>query len=409
MKYLFFLLIVPSLCFSTLEVGVGQVPITPPLKSYSAGSFEREGGLESVHDPLFATAVVIRNETTCIALCSVDHLGFPHDMVEQVKQRVHAQKKGAQCEIYINSTHTHSGSGGYLNIGEMGEMIAGPYNPAIVQSTVEATAEAILKAAHHLQPAKIGLGYGTVDDLTTYAGVYPTDLAPPTDLMVMKVTTLEGSPLAAIFHYSLYPDLLTFGNESNLVFSADVVGYVRDHVQEMIGQGVVPLFLNGPKAELQAHLPHPDPFQSCDQIGKKLAEGVSTLWKSIVPEKTLEISTFHDIYTFYPQPTPGGYLIPLPPTPTEMHLIVFNKHYAWATIPADLSCSYAAIFKKHAQNWGFKQLSILDITNDAHGYVYSPMSWRLKPAEVEFSWGGEMYGQLIESKLISLLDRGHPL
>lgn len=407
----------PVIVFSEINVGIGQADITPPIGAPSAGCFEREGGMKGIHDPLLAIAMVIDNGEKLVAFCSVDHMGFLHEMTEEVKQQVHSHPALSKCEIYIGSSHTHSGGGGYLNLGNLGELFAGPYDAKLVKIYIDGAANAIIQACKSLQPAKIGIGYGQVKGLTTYGGVWPKELDPPTDLTVVKATKLDGSPLAVFFNYSLYPDVLVYAsdevpladNETMMVFSADVVGYTRNHIKALIGSDITPVFFNGAKGELLVKILFPnDRFKSCNVIGKTLAEGVSHVWNSTKVKDKLEISTFKHIYAFEPKPTPSGFILPIEKSPTEINLIVFDQTNAFITIPAELSCSLDPIFKSKAKKMGFRQLSILDIVNDAHGYVYSPESWRQGPEEVEFSWGGETYGQIMEDKVFNLLKAALP-
>lgn len=406
--------LLPFISFADIRVGVGKSDITPPIGTPSAGCFERDGGMLEVHDPLLATAMVVNNGEKLIAFCSVDHMGFLHEMADVVKRQVHNHPGLAKCEVFIGASHTHSGGGAYLNLPEVGELIAGPFDPSLVKICVDGAALAIIQAAENLQPAKIGIGYGQVKGLTTYGGVCPEDLDPPTDLMVLKVTKLDGSPYAVLFNYSLYPDVLIYSPDEHhkssmhetMCFSADVVGYARNHVQTLIGKGVTPIFFNGAKGELLAKVFFPsDRFKSCDVVGKSLAEGVLKVWNSTPTKNQMEITTYTETYMFEPKPTPSGFVLPIEKYETEIHLLVLNRENAIVTIPGELSCSYDPVFKNKAKQLGFKHLSIFDIVNDAHGYIYSPQSWRLSPAEVEFSWGGEMYGQLIEDNVTNLLKR----
>lgn len=405
----------PEIGFATIKVGVGKSDITPRIGTPSAGCFEREGGMTKVHDPLLAIAMVVDNGEKLVAFCSVDHMGFLHEMTEAVKKQVHSHPFLKNCEIFIGPSHTHSGGGSYLNIPDLGELIAGPYDADLVKICVDGVANAIIQAAKNLEPAKIGIGYGQAKGLTTYGRVCPKELDPPTDLTVIKATKLDGSPLAVFFNYSLYPDILVYSTdavpppatkEAMMAFSADVVGYTRRHVQDLIGGDVTPIFFNGAKGELLAKVLFPDDrFKSCDVIGKTLAEHVLTVWNSIQTKNKIEISIDKHTYYFEPKATPAGFVLPIEKYLTEMNLIVFDRVHAFITIPAELSCSYDSIFKNKAKQMGFRQLSILDIVNDAHGYIYSPESWRLNPDEVEFSWGGEMYGQIIEDKVVDLLQK----
>ena len=123
--FLFLLLfVIPAYVCAVLTVGIGRTDITPPTGTPSAGYGDRKGeGMQGVHDPLLALALLIDNGEKKIVLCSVDHLGFTYEMVREVAQRVQRRPELAACEIYIGSSHTHSGGGAYLDIPVVGEML----------------------------------------------------------------------------------------------------------------------------------------------------------------------------------------------------------------------------------------------------------------------------------------------
>ncbi len=146
-SFILFFLILTSVCFGSLQVGIGTADLTPPIGTPSAGYPERKGaGMEGVHDPLRAIALFIDTGDKKIVLCSVDHLGFSYDMVQAVTKKVQSQWGLEACEVYIGSSHTHSGGGGYLNIPVIGEQLAGPYNPEITEFYIEQTYKAIFQA-----------------------------------------------------------------------------------------------------------------------------------------------------------------------------------------------------------------------------------------------------------------------
>src|SRR5690349_15608350 len=165
MKYfvrcLFFLIALPTIIFAHINVGIGKADITPSIGTPSAGYSERKGeGMQGIHDPLLAIALFIDNGEKQITLCSVDHLGFTYEMVQEIIQKIHTHPELKECEIFIASSHTHSGGGSYLNIPVLGASLAGTYSPQTTQFYIDQTVEAILQAYHHQIPAKLGIGYG---------------------------------------------------------------------------------------------------------------------------------------------------------------------------------------------------------------------------------------------------------
>jgi hypothetical protein len=149
-RSLFFLLaiVIPTLGSAALYVGVGKADITPPIGTPSAGYTDRSGeGMQGSHDPLFAIALFIDNGEKQIVFCSVDHLGFTYEMVQEIIQKVHLVPRLKQSEIYIASSHTHSGGGAYLNFPLVGESLAGPYDSEVTKFYVEKTVEAITQSS----------------------------------------------------------------------------------------------------------------------------------------------------------------------------------------------------------------------------------------------------------------------
>lgn len=409
LRGLFFLLIfvTPCLGIAALKVGVGKTDITPPLGTPSAGYMERKGeGMEGSHDPLSAVSLFIDNGEKKIVLCSVDHLGFTYGMVQELQQQVHCQPQLEHCEIYIASSHTHSGGGSYLDIPLLGESLAGPYNSEVKQFYIDRTAEAIIQSTQNPIPAKIGIGYGKAREISTYRGLWPTNISPLTDVTVIKITRLDDTPFAVLFNYPLHPTVLT---SQNRLFSSDFVGYARDYLQSLLGSTCQPIYFNGAQGDIIPLIVNPENrFESCDYLGKSLAETVEVIWNATSTSSTLHIETQKESYAFEPQATPFGLILPIDCYETEMNIIVLDHLHAFITIPGELSCLYDKRFKEEGNRLGFSHVSIFGLTNDAHGYIILPESWQHKTYESRLSFGGENYGELTAHRATALLKANTP-
>lgn len=402
-------LLLPILGMSDLLVGVGQANITPPKESPSAGYTERKGeGMKGTHDPLLAHALFIDNGNKKIALCSVDHLGFTYEMVQEVARIVHAATGLSDCEIYIGSSHTHSGGGGFLNIPVLGEALAGHYHFNLVERYVHGAANAIIEASQHPVPAKIGIGYGKAEGLNYYRAKWPQNITPLSDVTVIKVTHADGKPLAVFFNYAVHPTVL---DSRNNLFSADFVGYARTHLKSLLGKDIQPIYFNGAQGDINPVIQNPeDRFESCEFLGTSLAEKVANIWNTIEVKDTMHIGTQKETYEFVPQATPQGLSLPnVKKYKSEMNVLVLGYKHAFITIPGELSCIYDQRLKNQGKQWGFEQVSILGLVNDAHGYIILPEAWRNKTAESALSFGGENYGTLIEEKALGLLELEIPI
>lgn len=385
-----------------VQAGTGKCNLTPPIGTPSAGHTKRSAVMQGIHDPLWATAIVIDNGEKLMAFCSVDNLGFTHEMTREILQRVQRNPALSSCEIFAGSTHTHSGGGAFLNIPVIGEKLAGKYDPQIMQFYIDSTVKAIEDAFNNLQPAMIGIGYGHAADLSIYRGQWPKDVKPLTDVAVIKIIKPDGSPLAVLYNYPLHPTVL---GQENLLFSSDFIGFARDRIKSLIGEEVESVYFNGAQGDIIPNLPKGgDRFAYCSQLGESLAETVFDIWSSTETDNSIEIATFKDSYSFAPATTSQGLKLPIEKYDSEINLIVLNNTHAFITIPGELSCIYDANFKNKGLQSGFSHVSILGLVNDAHGYIIQPDSWRHQTYESTLSFGGEHYGSLIEEKVNRLFE-----
>jgi len=401
------LLLVPPAPRAQIRAGVGEGNITPPAGTPSAGYGNRLGrGMTGVHDPLLARALVLDDGTKTIALIGVDHLGYNSAMVQAVKKAVHENPATARWEVYLGSSHTHAGGGAYLNLPGLGELLAGKFDPAILQLYIEGAAKAVFAAAARLEPARVGVGYGTAESLNRYRGDWPPNVKTLDDVAVIKVTRADGSPLGVLFNFAAHATVL---GGSNMEFSADFVGYARKHTETLIGGGVSSVYFNGAQGDVAPRAPgSADAFQKCEAMGKALADAVKRTWDATEVSSQLRINSAHHTYELEPKTTGTGQDIRIGSQSTEVNAIVLNDRHAFVTIPGELSCIYDADIKRFGGWLGFTQVSILGLTNDAHGYIITPESWRHQTYESSLSFGGEFYGERLKDLVYALLHALEP-
>ena len=385
-----------------IRAGAGASDITPPAGTPSAGYGARQGrGMTGTHDPLLATALILDNGDKMIVFVGVDHLGYDSLMVNEVIAAVSADPGMERLEVYLGSSHTHAGGGAYMDIPIIGESLAGKYDPSARQVYIDGAIRAIREAVANLQPAKVGIGYGAAPGLNAYRGDWPPNVSTLPDLAVIKATRADGSPLAVMFNYAAHATVLSAGN---MEFSADFVGYARRHATALIGGGVQAVYFNGAQGDVSPRAPGAeDRFERARLMGEALAEEVKRIWDDTQASDSLQIDTMKESYLLEVKATSQGMMLPIEPRPTEIGAIVFNATHAFVTIPGELSCIYDADIKRFGGWLGFEHVSILGLTNDAHGYIITPESWRHQTYESTVSFGGELYGDTVRAKVYALL------
>ena len=254
----------------------------------------------------------------------MDHLGFTYDMVQEITKQIHAHPELSECKIFVGSSHTHSGGGAYLNIPVVGPTLAGTYDENTTQFYIDQTCHAILQAYHNQFSAKVGIGYGETASISQYRGLWPKDIPPLNSVTIIKVTHLDDRPLAILFNYPIHPTVL---RSQNRLFSADFVGYARDHLQSSIGSDVQPIYFNGAQGDIiPVIFNEEDRFDSCDRFAKSLTDTVKAIWDKTDTRDVVEIATQKESYSFKPEPTPFGLVLPIDLYKSEMNLIVLNQH-----------------------------------------------------------------------------------
>ena len=64
-----------------ISAGVARVEITPPVGHPMGGYAARQGPSTSVHDPLFATVLLLKADGLSVAIVSCDLLSFPSERI----------------------------------------------------------------------------------------------------------------------------------------------------------------------------------------------------------------------------------------------------------------------------------------------------------------------------------------
>ena len=403
-RILLCLFVVISACvWADLKIGFASGDLTPPIGTPSAGYQARKGqAMVGVRDPLLANAMVVDNEESVLAFCSVDHLGFDRSMVGEVRAIVQECLNGKEIDIFIGSTHTHSGGGSFLNYPFIGEAIAGKFDPAVRHFYIQQTAQAIVEAFQNRQDAKLGIGYGALDGLNQYRGKAPTTILPRNIVTVIKITTLNDQPLGVLFNFPCHPVILPFMNQK---FSADFVGSARIALNETFKSPVTALFFNGAQADVNPdsqYINQENYDQQCDVFGQILAKKVCEIWNTIEAKTNLSIEHVPLEYSFDVKPTSQGLTIPIKQYFSELNIIVLDKKHAFLTVPGELSCIYDHKLRTEGLKY-FEELSILGLVNDAHGYILTPEAWDFNSPECTKSFGGREYGPYLFRLACSLL------
>jgi putative membrane-bound dehydrogenase-like protein len=209
------------------DVGVAQIDITPTYPIRLSGFGFRRTESEGVTQRIWAKALAIDDGTPAV-LITVDNLGIPARMVEEIAGRLEKKAKLPRDRLAITATHTHTAP---MLTGVAPTLFGMPipkeHQERIDRYTAELTnklEKVALAALADRKPARLSWGIGKVDfaiNRRTKGG--PVDH----DLPVMVVRDLRGKVRAIYVSYACHCVTL-----SNNKISGDWAGYAQESIQD---------------------------------------------------------------------------------------------------------------------------------------------------------------------------------
>ncbi len=263
-------------------IGVGREDITPPVGIYARnwGAAQHEVA-EGVHRPLTVTALTLQRqpEEPPLVLVAAD-LGWWRTNADEwyVRSGVLEALDLEPSRVMINLAHTHSGpSLCREDADKPGGHLIGPYLDRVREAVVQATQHALATD----QAATLAWGQGSCnlaacrdqpdpDKPRFICGINESVPADDT-LLVGRVTSADGKPLATLVHYACHPTTLAWQNR---LISPDYVGALRELVEAQTG-GAPCLFLLGACGELAPREEYTADTGIADAHGRQL--GFATL------------------------------------------------------------------------------------------------------------------------------------
>ena len=242
-----FLAIVLSLASSpvfALQAGTAKIDITPKKPLKMAGYGSRTGLSTGVHDPLSARVIVFRNNGKRLVLVSSDILGYYGGTAEYIGKAILKEFRLEPSELFLCAIHNHAGPA--LTIDkEKGH----PNNLEYTEHLKVKLIKLIREALGNFQPVQIGAGIGyspvganrrqLVFDSSGNSSIRlgrnpygPTDK----EVLVVKMTNLEGKTIAALFDYATHATCL---GGKNYTISGDVIGLAEQFVEKILGEDVI--------------------------------------------------------------------------------------------------------------------------------------------------------------------------
>lgn len=269
-----------------LSAGIARAEITPPVGYPMGGYAARQGPSTVVHDPLFATVLLLKADGVSIAIVSCDLRSFPSERIVTL-----ARERKLADHVLIAVTHNHSGPTTW-------EDKSWPKSAASwFAETEDKILRAIEEASKKLFPARVSAGSGEIylghnrrkvaaDGKVTMfwrnAERLPTSPIDPT-VGVIRVDDETGTPRAVIVNYACHAVVL---GPDNRQISADYPGYLRQRIEREL-PGALCLFTQGGAGDINPYLDKQpvaeNGFGEAEKMGNALAEEALKVARKLKP------------------------------------------------------------------------------------------------------------------------------
>lgn len=265
-----------------LRAGVGRASITPAIGAWLVGFAGRADGAQSIRDELYATALVLEDGDTRIAILSCDMISIHPRLIAQTRALVQEQTGISGDNIMICCTHTHSGPPGHAIEGSR------PVDRANADYLPFRLAGAVRLAFNQLAPARLAHAGGeaviginrreVIGPGQTILGENPDG---PVDhsVGVLRIDGTDGVPIALLVNYACHPVIL---GPRSLVISADFVGQTRNVVEA--ASGVPMLYVQGACGDINPLEGVQADDTNVVRLGTILAGEVVRVWATIRPD-----------------------------------------------------------------------------------------------------------------------------
>lgn len=260
MRFFMTLLLIGSIEARGAEwrVGAAAVDVTPALGTPMAGYYSPRGA-ESVHDPLFAKAIVVENEGRKIALVSLDLITTTRDLVVEARKEIERLSHIQSESVMISATHTHTGP--VVASATARDVALGGSNELATRFRAELPAriaEAVRRADDRLVPAKIWAARGSESSIAFNrryhmkdgtVGWNPGKLNPNVlkpagtidpEVPFVYCESLDRKPIAIYINYAVHLD-----NVGGTSFSADMPYTLSRMIAEFKGKDLISVFTAG--------------------------------------------------------------------------------------------------------------------------------------------------------------------
>jgi neutral ceramidase len=317
-------------------------------------------------DPLVTRALVLEAGATRLAWVTLDLVAVDETFVGAVQNGL-ARAGVPGVTLIVSASHTHSGPGAFMDGAVMGFVAMDRLDPE-VRETLVASAVAAIRLADRARVPALGAAISVRAPAVT-----ASRLGRPLDpeIVVLKLTALDGAPLALLWNYAIHGTMLSAGNRR---LSGDVMGVASARLEQTLG--VPALFVNGAVGDVS---PARHGEAAMVETAAALAAAVEEGWARArpAPVTTLTVAQRRvelpaaavSLRHCFGAWVPGFFTVPLgsamPRTASLVAAALGDT--AWVTVPGELQTALGEAIKREAHA-RFASVVVAGVSNGYLGY-----------------------------------------
>ncbi len=252
-----------------IMAGAAIIDVTPQKPMFLHGYPHVNRISQGVHDPLYASALIIDNGLTQIGFCAVDVIFINREITEKVRKRVHKETGIAEQNLMISASHSHSGPVIVSDI--FYDPMVPKADPEYITYLVNKIVEVYILAFQNQKESKIAITVANGSGVGGNRRSKIDAVDPVVPVIVLKdITTDKVFALSTI--YCMHPTIL---HEDSNLFSADFPGYTRAYVKKELGEDVILLYHTGSSGnQSPRHFIKSNTFEEAQRLGFNLGEQI---------------------------------------------------------------------------------------------------------------------------------------
>jgi len=273
---------------ASLQVGVAEVDITPPIGFPMAGYYH-ERLAEGSSDSLKAKAIVLRDARAEAAIVVCDLIGIATDLSQAVRKRASEKTGIPATNIVVSATHSHTAPDYmkelYLNLGGQRQE---PARATYIEKLTSGLVTAIVNAQAAAKPAVLEAGIaeqklsvsfnrrfvmrdGSVRTWMNFDNPEVVRSAGPIDPQIglLSIKDEAGKPLGVLSNFALHLDTV-----GGVKWSADYPYFIEQTLRKAVHPDLISIFGTGCCGDINHVDPRHPERNKADFIGQSLGDSI---------------------------------------------------------------------------------------------------------------------------------------